>query len=884
MSRASLKDEEKLSSNSFLSPESVSQKQTGRKRPTLLKRLSSSSLLTVSTKELNNGDTIQPPEATSNKNISGDEGSKIDSKNKFTHQRKHSNTISGDMSSYSHAIRAPSTPRRSSDGPLLHVTYPTTINISAPTPTTATFSDEVFSTSATGLTFELLQSQGTPSNTDFGDDLGNNKAPTPIASPEHPEEPITSSTPAGRESMDSHRPRGISISTISSTTSLGSSGTDLNRSISLPSHGKIATRRKANSRRTSLETTTSSEGGFSAAGGSVATICGLEIANAKRNAEFHTLFRSVPEDDMLIEDYGCALQKEILVQGRIYISEHHICFNANIFGWVTNLVLAFSEIVSVEKKMTAMIIPNGIQICTLHAKHSFASFLSRDMAYDQMMDVWRVAHPTNPAVQKIAITTESGTAQHETSSDEETDDSDATLSEGDDDDDIEHTRTEASLVDALGIAHPMTSPEKTEKKIEPTEEELARRRAISDVGPRPNGLAANVSVKSPVTLPKTECQCQHSGSHYPNVALDAVFPGSIEALYNLLFNSSFISNFLVEGEKSQDVNIGNWTKDADKKETVRKSTYIKYLGMPIGPKTTKCHLEERCFECDFNKAITVLTTTQTPDVPMGSSFSVKTRACITSTGEGSARLLVTFQIEFTKGGFLKSTIEKASTDGQITYYKNLAIAIRAYITSHPGEFGQGRKKKRDKHSGKVRKVKLAKVCEELPEDVKRKSLVKATESNSKASLYRALEDSISGMATLSANIIRFFIDHVGIPSSAQITLFFFGLLVLSNVFLLKKMSIVDKQLSDLSSSQGMHGISTIDLDQERELLWQYLQQRTQHKTKAQVNIAKQWNKHAMDILRKKALLDQQILGIQSVIRGAEDQLDKLSPVTSKTHH
>jgi hypothetical protein len=31
-----------------------------------------------------------------------------------------------------------------------------------------------------------------------------------------------------------------------------------------------------------------------------------------------------------------------------------------------------------------------------------------------------------------------------------------------------------------------------------------------------------------------------------------------------------------------DVNIGNWSKDIDKKETVRKSTYIKYLGMPIG--------------------------------------------------------------------------------------------------------------------------------------------------------------------------------------------------------------------------------------------------------------------------------------------------------------
>lgn len=38
-------------------------------------------------------------------------------------------------------------------------------------------------------------------------------------------------------------------------------------------------------------------------------------------------------------DYGCALQKDILVQGRFYVSENHICFHANIFGWITNVSL-----------------------------------------------------------------------------------------------------------------------------------------------------------------------------------------------------------------------------------------------------------------------------------------------------------------------------------------------------------------------------------------------------------------------------------------------------------------------------------------------------------------------------------------------------------------
>ena len=85
-------------------------------------------------------------------------------------------------------------------------------------------------------------------------------------------------------------------------------------------------------------------------------VTGFAVASNKRNADFHDLFRAIPEGDYLIEgvshltltlvrvithpflqDYGCALQREILVQGRIYISENHICFYANIFGWRTDV-------------------------------------------------------------------------------------------------------------------------------------------------------------------------------------------------------------------------------------------------------------------------------------------------------------------------------------------------------------------------------------------------------------------------------------------------------------------------------------------------------------------------------------------------------------------
>ncbi|KAI6015635.1 hypothetical protein EDC04DRAFT_2752194 [Pisolithus marmoratus] len=122
-------------------------------------------------------------------------------------------------------------------------------------------------------------------------------------------------------------------------------------------------------------------------------VTGFAVASNKRNADFHELFPNIPEGDYLIEDYGCALQREILIQGRIYISENHICFHANIFGWITDLSIPIYEITGLEKKMTAFVIPNAIQITTRQAKYTFASFLSRDTTFDVILNIWRLARP-----------------------------------------------------------------------------------------------------------------------------------------------------------------------------------------------------------------------------------------------------------------------------------------------------------------------------------------------------------------------------------------------------------------------------------------------------------------------------------------------------------
>ncbi|KAJ3189336.1 hypothetical protein HDU85_002965 [Gaertneriomyces sp. JEL0708] len=106
----------------------------------------------------------------------------------------------------------------------------------------------------------------------------------------------------------------------------------------------------------------------------------------KRNRELHRLFPELSPSEVHVDDYTCALQKEILIHGRLYLTLKHFCFNANIFGYITNLVLPIEDVVQLEKK-TVLLIPNAIQVVTKENKYFFASFVKRDEAYIKMMSL-----------------------------------------------------------------------------------------------------------------------------------------------------------------------------------------------------------------------------------------------------------------------------------------------------------------------------------------------------------------------------------------------------------------------------------------------------------------------------------------------------------------
>lgn len=93
--------------------------------------------------------------------------------------------------------------------------------------------------------------------------------------------------------------------------------------------------------------------------------------------------------DAINTDYSCAWEKDILWQGRIYITSVAFCFYAKIFGNEIKQTIYLKDIINIEKANTAGVFSNAIRIYVQGTKpYFFASFLRRDQVYDEMIELW----------------------------------------------------------------------------------------------------------------------------------------------------------------------------------------------------------------------------------------------------------------------------------------------------------------------------------------------------------------------------------------------------------------------------------------------------------------------------------------------------------------
>ncbi|KFV47122.1 GRAM domain-containing protein 3, partial [Tyto alba] len=107
----------------------------------------------------------------------------------------------------------------------------------------------------------------------------------------------------------------------------------------------------------------------------------------KANAHFHKLFLDVPIDEPLKQSFTCALQKEILYQGKLFLSENWICFHSKVFGKDTKISIPVLSVTLLKKTKTALLVPNALIIATVTDRYMFVSLLSRDTTYKLLKSI-----------------------------------------------------------------------------------------------------------------------------------------------------------------------------------------------------------------------------------------------------------------------------------------------------------------------------------------------------------------------------------------------------------------------------------------------------------------------------------------------------------------
>ncbi|XP_026576344.1 GRAM domain-containing protein 2B isoform X1 [Pseudonaja textilis] len=116
----------------------------------------------------------------------------------------------------------------------------------------------------------------------------------------------------------------------------------------------------------------------------------------KANAHFHKLFLDVLIDEPLKQNFTCALQKEIMYQGKLYVSENWICFHSNVFGKDIKITIPVLSVTLIKKTKTALLVPNALIITTVSDRYMFVSFLSRDTVYKLLKSI--CSHLENASV------------------------------------------------------------------------------------------------------------------------------------------------------------------------------------------------------------------------------------------------------------------------------------------------------------------------------------------------------------------------------------------------------------------------------------------------------------------------------------------------------
>lgn len=366
---------------------------------------------------------------------------------------------------------------------------------------------------------------------------------------------------------------------------------------------------------------------------------------AMKSEEYRQLFR-LPPDEVLVQDFNCALQESFLLQGHMYLFGHRICFYSNLFGFETKRIIPFHEITAVRRAKAAAIFPTAIEIVAGGKKYFFTSFLSRDEAFKLINDGW-LQH--NGAAKESA--------------------------------DLE-PKSDLNILDSVVVEGADSFSQATEgvESLERNEDNMVQEDSKPlvngefEIVSNSSGVPDNVDEEA-VIVQNTDCSSSATSSGLKQEDLDAPrvrecftlvaeakFPVKVEKFFELFMSDdgvAFQESFRRKcGDK--DFKCTQWRPHEEFGHT-RNLSFQHPIKFYLGARLGGCH-EVQKYRCYRNSHLVIESSQEVSDVPFADYFRVEGFWDVEKDGEEGCSLKVYVNVAFTKRTMFKGKIMQSTID------------------------------------------------------------------------------------------------------------------------------------------------------------------------------------------------------------------------------
>lgn len=405
---------------------------------------------------------------------------------------------------------------------------------------------------------------------------------------------------------------------------------------------------------------------------------------AEQSTRVREKFDLSPSDNF-VASFSAALLSTILLQGRMYITTHHLCFYTKLFGKVTKEAFSYSSLARVKKRRGGLV-ANAIKVYFTDEELPpviIGSLNHREKAFSLIQERLRIV---NPNAAEPLPEDDDGSTGSVASTPIETE---------------EITAASARIISGNPPPLPVRQFESPAQSTHSDENavaapEINQQTASQLLRIEPNEvLQVNTSIPEEPPVQEIDewerslvwrTQKDIVGSPVAN-AFDKkaerariVLKAPVKEVFNVLYISDWLKEYHQE-VKNYDVEIGEWVKD-DEGGMRRDVSFRRPIGYKFGPKETRVNEKQRYIYTDHG-GVLVEVQGRNLDVPCSSYFVVESFFDMSPVNDGRHTLFVaSVAVNFVKSTFLQGKIEGGTLTETKTAYGRLTGLAERKIDQH----------------------------------------------------------------------------------------------------------------------------------------------------------------------------------------------------------